>query len=333
MIIREVYPHEKKQFNQAVNHPLQSWQWGEFREKTKIKVLRLGLFDKKNLKTGLQLTIHPLPKTKYTVGYLPKCTTINTQILQALKKIGQSHNCIFIKIEPNLISGKELFLENGCLYGRPLFTKYTFQIDLSQDEETLLAKMKQKTRYNIKVAQKHKVKVTEDNSPQAFEKYLKLTFETTKRQKFYSHDKDYHRKMWQTLHPSGIARLLKADYQGKTLASWILFVFNNVLYYPYGASSKEHRNVMASSLIMWEAIRFGKKIGCHTFDLWGCLGPEPDQKDPWYGFHRFKQGYGPKLIEFIGTFDLINNHTMYKVYNFTDKFRWKFLKLKTLFRS
>lgn len=332
MIIREIYPNEKQQFNQVVTHPLQSWEWGEFREKTGVKVLRMGLFDKKTLKTGIQLTIHPLPKINYFIGYLPKCASLNKEMLEALKKIGQKHNCIFIKIEPNLATGKELFLENGCVYGRPLFTKYTFQIDLAQDEGVLLSRMKQKTRYNIKVAQKHGVKIVEDNSPTAFNEYLKLTFETTKRQKFYAHDKDYHRKMWQALYPSGIAYLLKADYQGKTLACWMVFVFNNVLYYPYGASSREHKNVMASSLIMWEAIKFGQKMSCHTFDLWGSLGPEPDKRDPWYGFHHFKQGYGPKLVEFMGTFDLVIKPRLYKVYNLADGLRWKYLKLKTIFR-
>ena len=332
MIIREIRPQEKEQFNRVVTHPLQSWQWGKFKEKTGVQVLRIGLFDKKTLKTGLQLTIHSLSKTNYNVGYLPKCTSFNKEVLNALKKIGQKHNCIFIKIEPNTSKGKEFFLKNGCVYGRPLFTKYTFHIDLTQNEEILLSRMKQKTRYNIRIAQKHGVKIIEDNSPKAFNEYLKLTFETTKRQKFYAHDKDYHQKMWQALYPPGIAHLLKADYQGKTLVSWIVFVFNNVLYYPYGASSREHKNVMASSLIMWEAIRFGKKMGCHTFDLWGSLGPEPDKKDSWYGFHRFKQGYGPKLVEFMGTFDLIIKPRLYKLYNSINNLRWKYLKLKAIFR-
>jgi len=354
MIIREIRPQEKEQFNKVVTHPLQSWQWGEFKEKTGVQVLRIGLFDKKTLRIGVQLTIHSLSKTNYAVGYLPKCTAFNKEMLNALKKIGQKHNCIFIKIEPNITphqntmhqnkldarqefgagqaSGKEFFLENGCVYGRPLFTKYTFQIDLTQDEKILLSRMKQKTRYNIRVAQKHGVKIVEDNSPKAFNEYLKLTFETTKRQKFYAHDIDYHQKMWQTLYPPETAHLLKASYQNKTLATWIVFVFNKVLYYPYGASSREHKNVMASSLIMWEAIRFGKKMGCHTFDLWGCLGPSPNKKDSWYGFHRFKKSYGPKLVEFIGTFDLVIKPQLYKLYNSADGLRWKLLKLKAFFR-
>lgn len=330
MIIREISLQEKERFNKLVTHPLQSWEWGEFRQKTGLKIARLGCFKGKELKTALQLSFHPLPKTKYQVGYLPKCGELNPSLLQALRKIGLKENCIFIKFEPNLTQGKDFFLKNGCLPGRPLFTKYTFQIDLQQSEETLLKNMMQKTRYNIKVAQKHEVTVVEDNSSAAFNEYLSLTFQTTKRQKFYAHDEDYHRKMWRTLNPAGIARLLKAEYQGKTLATWIVFVFNNILYYPYGASSREHKNVMASSLVMWEAIRFGKKIGCHAFDLWGSLGPNPNPGDPWFGFHRFKLGFGPKLVEFIGTFDLIINPQLYRLYCFVDNLRWKILKLKSL---
>lgn len=332
MIIRQVLFKEKESFNQVITHPLQSWQWGEFKEKGGIKVIRMGEFDKGKLVAGFQLMIHPLPKVKYTVGYLPKCVLPSKEMLAALKKIGQEHNCIFIKIEPNLTKGKEFFLSNGCFYGRPLFTKYNFQLNLKQTEVELMEKMKQKTRYNIRVAQKHGVKVTEDNSLKAFDQYLQLTFATTKRQKFYAHDKNYHRQMWQVLYPAGVAHLLQAVYQDKVLVSWVVFVFNKVLYYPYGASSREHRNVMASSLMMWEAIKFGKKMGCHTFDMWGSLGPRPNVKDPWYGFHRFKQGFAPVLVEFIGTFDLVVNKTWYCIYNLADKLRWKYLKLKSVFK-
>lgn len=329
MIIREVYPEEKKQFNQVVTHPLQSWEWGEFREKTGVKILRLGVFDKDNLTAGFQLTFHPVPKTKFTIGYLPKCTIPDEQVFEALKKIALDYNCIFIKIEPNVTSGKEKLLTSGCVYGRPLFTKYTFQIDLNLNEEQLLAKMNQKTRYNIRLAQKRGVTIVEDDSKEAFDEYLRLTFETTKRQQFYAHNDEYHRSMWQTLFPAEMAYLLKATWQNKILVTWVVFVFNQVLYYPYGASSRENREVMASNLMMWEAIRFGKQMGCHTFDLWGSLGPNPDPKDPWFGFHRFKEGYGPKLVEFLGTFDLVINQPMYKLYNLADNLRWKWLRLKT----
>lgn len=331
MLIREVLESEREDYNRAVTHPLQSWEWGEFRQKTGLKVLRLGQFERKKLVYGYQLTIHPIPCARYTIGYLPKGPLPDKPMLDSLKRIAKDQNCLFIKLEPNIAPHPQthnFLIENGCRPGKPLFSKYTFQIDLTLSEDKLLALMKEKTRYNVRLAQKHGVVVQEDNSTEAFETYLRLTFETTKRQKFFAHNRKYHELMWQVLYSSGIAHLLTATYQGKILVTWILFLFNHVLYYPYGASLNEHRQVMASNLMMWEAMRWGKAQGAKIFDLWGSLGPSPNPKDPWYGFHRFKEGYGGKLIEFIGTYDLVINPYLYPLYKLAENLRWKFLRLK-----
>jgi len=339
MLVREVDDSEKKEFNEKALHPLGSWEWGEFRQKTGLKVLRLGVFDGKKLTSSWQLTVHPLPKIDYTILYFPKGPMPDKTMLNALTKVGKAEKAIFVKMEPH-VGGpikegdkgfeevKEFLLANGCRQGKSLFTPYTFWIDLTRSEEELLAGMKSKTRYNIRVAQRHGVKVQEDSSDKAFRTYLALLRETTKRQGFYAHTLDYHKKMWETLHPAGMAHLLTATYQGKVLVTWILFSFNGVLYYPYGASSSKHRNLMASNLVMWEAMRFGRNLGLKRFDLWGCLGPDPDPNDPWYGFHRFKEGYGGNLVEFIGTYDLALNPQLYSLYNLADTLRWKFLRFK-----
>jgi lipid II:glycine glycyltransferase (peptidoglycan interpeptide bridge formation enzyme) len=135
--------------------------------------------------------------------------------------------------------------------------------------------------------------------------------------------------MWQTMRAAGIARLLKATYQGEILTSWILFHYKDRLYYPYGASSRSHREVMASNLVMWQAMMLGKALGCASFDLWGALGPNPDPKDPWYGFHNFKMGYGGELAEFVGSYDLVINPILYRLYTIVDTWRWRYLKLRS----
>ncbi len=336
MLIREVLESERSDYNRVVNHPLQSWEWGEFRERTGVRVLRLGSFEGKNIVSGFQLTLHLIPYLGYVVGYFPRGPLPNKPMLESLQRIGKSEKCLFIKMEPNVgphQQTREFLITNGARQGKSLFPQYTFQLDLNPSEEELMAKMKEKTRYNVRLAQKAGVTVREDNSDQAFETYLKLTLETTKRQGFYAHGENYHRLMWQVLKPSGIAHLLTATYQGKILVTWILFLFNSVLYYPYGASSTENREVMASNLMMWEAMRWGKLNGAKLFDLWGALGPNPNPKDPWYGFHHFKEGYGGNLVEFIGTYDLVFNPLLYSVYNLADNLRWKFLKFKSYFSS
>jgi len=85
---------------------------------------------------------------------------------------------------------------------------------------------------------------------------------------------------------------------------------------------------MSNNLIMWEVIRFGKKKDCVLFDMWGSLGPEPDKKDSWYGFHRFKEGYGAKVVEFVGSWDLVIKPVLYWGYRGGNKLRWGVLRLK-----
>jgi lipid II:glycine glycyltransferase (peptidoglycan interpeptide bridge formation enzyme) len=156
--------------------------------------------------------------------------------------------------------------------------------------------------------------------------------ETTVRQKFFSHTPSYYRTMWKTIgsEPDSMLHIFHAVYNEQVLVSWIIFLFNGVLYYPYGASSDTYREVMASNLIMWNSINYGCDNKCGKFDLWGSLGPDPDTNDPWYGFHHFKEGYNPVLMENLGTYDMVYNKLYYNLFNFADKLRW--LKLRTFGR-
>ena len=173
---------------------------GEFRERTGIKVLRLGFYEGERLVDGFTLTLHPIPYTKLNIGYLPKGILPTKNYLTTLKKIGKENNCLAIQVEPNVLyskDSKKTLLASGLREAaHPLFTKYTFVLDLTKSEDELLKNLHPKTRYNIKVAQKHSVSISEKDTPDAFETYLKLSEETTKRQRFYAHSPLYHREQW-----------------------------------------------------------------------------------------------------------------------------------------
>ena len=124
--------------------------------------------------------------------------------------------------------------------------------------------------------------------------------------------------MWKILREAGIAHLLTATYNGEIITTWILFSWKNFLYYPYGASTEKHKEVMANNLMMWEAIKFGKKLGLSTFDLWG--------REEGKGFTKFKEGYNPQVVEFLGTWDLVINKPVYRIYRIAEQIRWKILK-------
>jgi len=298
-------------------HPLQSPAWGDFRKAMGIDVVRLN---------NWLITFHKIPLIPWTIGYFPKGPKPSQKMIELLLDLGRKKRAIFIQLEPNAVVHFKFQISNFKLKPshHPLFTKYTFVLDLTKSEEELLKTMHPKTRYNIKVAQKHGVIVKEDNT--AFEAYLTLTQETTARQGFYAHNETYHRTMWKIMHEAGIAHLFTASYQETILSAWIVFVYNDTVYYPYGSSSRQHREVMAPTLLLWEIVRWAKKKGLKVFDLWGALGPNPDPRDPWFGFHRFKQGFNPKLIEFVGSYDLVIHPWLYRLYTIVDTVRWWMLK-------
>jgi lipid II:glycine glycyltransferase (peptidoglycan interpeptide bridge formation enzyme) len=338
-VIREITEKEKGAFDSAATHPLQSWAWGEFRKKTGVGLSQLA-FGEKKIENVFQITWHRIPYTKFCIGYCPKSVIPNKEEIEAIKKEAEKNNAIMVKFEPNekLMAETEKKIAGiekdfNWVKGKPLFTKFTFQLDITKSEEELLKNMQQKTRYNLRLAEKKGVEIIEDNSETGFDEYWKLMEETTKRQGFFAHGKNYHRKMWQTMTESGMGHLFKAIYEGETLTTWMVFILNDTIYYPYGASSSEHREVMASNLMMWEVIRYGKKNGCKLFDMWGSLGPDPDVHDSWFGFHKFKMGYGAELVEFLGTYDLVISPTLYKIYGLTDKLRWMGLKVLAKIRK
>lgn len=342
MLLRALREEEKALYNSVVTHPLQSWEWGEFRKKTGLQVERVGFFENGRLQKAMQVTFHPIPVLNKNAGYFPKGFMPDDEQLAALRQLGNTRDALFIKMEPNVaqkvgtISAHEtigsFLLNNGAEPGRPLFTKYTFQLDLTKSIDDLFGNLASKTRYNVNVAHKHGVEIRENTTAEGMEEHLTILAETTSRQGFYAHSPEYFRTMWQTLGASGMLRIFEAHYQGQVLVSWIMFVFNGVLYYPYGASRSIHREVMASNLMMWEMIAFGKQIGCKMFDMWGSLGPDPSSRDPWFGFHRFKKGYGGELVEFLGTYDLVLNQPLYKVFKVAENVRWKLLRLKASLR-
>jgi lipid II:glycine glycyltransferase (peptidoglycan interpeptide bridge formation enzyme) len=295
-------------------HPLQTNEWGEFRKEWGNTI--------HNSKVGL-IIFSKIPYTKYTIGTIIRGKEPTKKELLEIQRIGKDKNTIFIKLEPNVIKNEKLvnhLKSSGLVEGKTLFTPTSFWIDLTKSEDELLKSFSSKTRYNIRLAQRHDVKVQIDNSDKAFNKYWELTEETNKRQGFYSHTKRYHELMWKHL-KGKIANLLTATYNNEIISTWILFNNDGFLYYPYGASTDKYKEVMANNLMMWEAIKFGKKLKLSTFDLWG--------REEGKGFTKFKEGYNPRVVEFIGSWDLIINKPVYYIYRFAEKLRWLLLRLKS----
>jgi len=311
------------EYNKQAFHPLQTWQWGEARKKTGVEVLRLS--DGNNV---FQLTFHRLPITDYRIGYLPRSVFPSKDILNFLSDYAKKNKIIFIKIEPNIEKSK-LQVTSYKLQPspHPLFPSWTQVLDLNKTEDELLKSFHSKTRYNIRLAERKGVVIKEMSNNKGFEIFSKLYFDTCKRQKYFGHSPKYHKIVWENM-KKDLAHILIAFYNDIPLASYELFYFKNFFYYPYGGTSLEYRNLMASNLLMWEAIKLGKKLGAKEFDMWGSLGPNYDQSNDWAGFTKFKEGYDTKFTEFVGSYDFVINPILYKAYNAVYSLREIYLKFK-----
>ncbi len=360
MLIREILPDDREKYNEQVSHVTQSYEWGEFKAQTGLKLVRLGKFEEEKLLYGFQLTLHSIPGG-YKIGYLPRLADISPEIFETITKIGVENNCLFIKIEPDIVSSEtekiKTIEENAkkfnitFLQAKPILPPHTLILDLTKPEEEILRSMHEKTRYNIKVSQKNGVRVRLGGNADDLSIFLNLQRQTARRAGFSAHADSYFLTMREILKEKGMFYQLIAEidkppgYVTPTdksiaslffkknalpLSSIILFRFKDTLYYPYGGSTLEFREKMANHAIHWAAIQLGKKLGCKQYDFWGCLGDNPDQRDPWYGFHRFKLGFGGKLVNYCDSYDIVFHPKIYSMFNRLNDLRFRLLRLKNL---
>jgi lipid II:glycine glycyltransferase (peptidoglycan interpeptide bridge formation enzyme) len=179
--------------------------------------------------------------------------------------------------------------------------------------------MKQKTRYNVRLARKKGVVV---KSSADLESFYRLMLVTSQRDAFGVHDLEYYRKAYELFHPKGECVLLLAEYQGEPLAGIMVFTHGKRAWYFYGASSNQHRDRMPTYLLQWEAMRWAKSQGCSTYDLWGV--PDFDletleadftrRSDGLWGVYRFKRGFGGGLQRSRGSWDRVYKPSLYSLY-------------------
>jgi lipid II:glycine glycyltransferase (peptidoglycan interpeptide bridge formation enzyme) len=275
-------------------HLTQSDQWAKFRLETPNvkKVIDYH---------GVKIYFHQIPFLPLTIAYIPRA---DVKINDELKKV--CAGAIYIKVEPLTGSGGT---------GKPILPQHTIYVDLAKID---LNMMHEKTRYNIRLAEKKGVIVKQDNNP---ENFIELLEKTEKRQGFYSHYPNYYRKLWEIIKPI----ILTAYVDEKPVASIALIKYEDVLYYPYGGSDPAYKEYMAPHLLHWEAIKLGKKLGCKIYDFWGSYKYEKSEKDPWWGIYRFKSGFGGYEVDFPQAID-IPLSPLYPLFSLLDSLRWKILK-------
>jgi lipid II:glycine glycyltransferase (peptidoglycan interpeptide bridge formation enzyme) len=278
----------------------------------------------------------------WTVGYIPKGPAVdwgNKQQCQALFAAihaeAKQQRAVFLKVEPPAwLPGYNpdtqppeqtealftFFKEANFIEAGAIQPQRSIIIDISSAEAAILATMKQKTRYNIRLAQKKGVTIRQGGEAD-LAGFYRLSQLTAQRDGFGIHSPGYYETAYKLFAPQQCALLL-AEFEGELLAALMVFRQGEEAYYFYGASSNSHRNLMAPYLLQWEAIRWAKMCGCYRYDLWGIPDADPatleaefgERSDGLWGVYRFKRGFGGQIVKSVGAFDYIYHPVFYKLY-------------------
>jgi len=340
-------------------HFLQTYEWGQVKAKYGWQPIYLVWDEQGKMKeerNDLSSFIFPvqaaclvLKRTafrRFSIFYAPKGPvmdwtneSLRKRVLDDLHSFAKKQGAIFLKLDPDVVLGRGVpasvdeVTENS---GQAVMSdlkhrgwvessdqiqfRNTVMVDLSASEEDILMRMKQKTRYNVRLAEKKGVTVragSVDDLPMLYKMYA----ETSVRDGFVIRDEGYYMMVWKTYmsnvggqrsEPSAVPLIAEVD--GEAVAAIFLFIFAGRGYYVYGMSRNAHREKMPTYLLQWAAMKHAKSHGCLTYDLWGA--PDVfDESDSMWGVYRFKEGLGGDVVRTLGAYDFAPSKFWYTMYS------------------
>lgn len=302
----------------AKGHFMQDSAWGTLKQDWAWEGIQV-MDDNGQIKGAMSVLIRKVPFFPAYLLYSPRGPVCDIhdkdtflELIEGAKQLARRRKGYVFKMDPDIKSDDEAFLalcrEAGFCWKEDsknfegIQPRYVFRLYLEgRDEEAMMASFHSKTRYNIRVAQKHgvAVRVEGKNSLPAFHRIM---LETGVRDGFVIRSQDYFARLMDVLGED--ARLYMAYLEGEPVAGTLAVHYGDKVWYLYGASSNESRNAMPNYLLQWEMIRWAIETNCRIYDFRGVSGDlSPD--NPLYGLYRFKKGFNGEFTEFVPEMDLV----------------------------
>ena len=313
-------------------HILQAWEWGDLKSRYGWQAERLAWGDR----AAAQVLTRSAARGLVRVMYVPRGPLLawgddelRAQVLADLAALARRRRAILIKLDPDLpLAAGQPGAETAHPAGLAAHTtlahtgwrwspdqvqfRNTVTLDLRPSEDELLAGMKQKTRYNARLAAKKGVQVRAGGRAD-LDLLYRLYAETSVRDGFVIRPAGYYHEVWSTLIGAGRAQPLIAEVAGEAVAALILFTFGGTAWYFYGMSRDAHRDKMPNYLLQWEAIRWARAQGCRTYDFWGAPN-DLVETDALWGVWKFKEGFGGQFVRGLGAWDYAPSAGLYRLY-------------------
>ena len=318
--------HDRCNFQQAI-------EWGNVKESW-INEVVLSKDENGKINGAISVLIRKIPifGNFMYVSRGPICNIHDEKVLReltdGLKELAKKYKAFTLRMEPDIKSEDEEFKnlikklgfkinDTGKKFSDGVQPRYVFRLDLKgKTEEEIFAEFHQKTRYNVRLAGKKGVEIRE-GTKEDLKDFHKIMVVTGKRDNFMIRPLEYFEKMYDCLAPNHL-KLMMAYYEGKPVSGILDIIYGNKVWYLYGASSNEHRNLMPNYLLQWEMIKYSIENGKDMYDFRGVTGIV-DEKDPHYGLYRFKKGFNAEFTEFVGEVYINLKPLKYRMYKFSER--------------
>ncbi len=326
-IVQRIEINDAAQWDRALAqipyaHVLQTWAWGEIKARHGWTPTRLLFVENDAPAAAAQILRRPLPRTPFGVLYVPKGPALAfenaalfARVLAELERVARAQRAIFIKLDPDVrvhsAAAQTLAARAWRVSAEQIQFHNTVTLDLTRSENEILAAMKPKWRYNVRLAEKKGLRVETDALD--WRLFYDLYVETSARDGFLIRPFEYYRDAWTTMAEAGQAKLFLARAHAETIAGILLFWFGERAWYFYGASRNTHRDWMPNHLLQWHALRWAKQQGCTEYDFWGAPN-ELVETDSMYGVYKFKMGFGGEFVERIPAHDFVVRRALYWAY-------------------
>ena len=312
-------------------HLLQTYAWGELKSQFGWRAERVALYENDTIVAAAQILYRRLAPG-LNVAYIPRGPVVTNDnalvpFLEQLKQHVRMRGVFLLKLEPDWQTqdARNKFLEHAHLVAstETIQPPATIHIDLTADLETILARMKSKWRYNIRLSEKKNVRVRAGNVSD-FDAFYNLMQLTGERDHFAIHSQDYYRTAFEVLNARDHVRLFIAEFEQKPLAMIFVTAFAREAIYLYGASSNAERNRMPNHALHWAAIQWAKERGCAQYDLWGIPETADESNDDANlptTLYQFKQGFGGSIARYTGAWDFVLNPFLHRLYRIARRVR------------
>ena len=337
MIFREITKEERLRWNEFISsqptgHIFQSYEWGSLKAKYGWFPLRMVVEENGQIKAAVLILERKIPLIGRSIFYSPRGPVLDYEdtvafdfLLMEIKKLSLRHRAIFLEIDPDLsvlcaqacaYLKKKGFLIGLTKYGIVGLTlpKRVFRLTLmNRSQEELFSRMSQKHRQYVRLAAKQGVEVVQENTLNGLKQAYDVLNETGSRKGFAIHSVGYLHSLYEEFSPVEQIKIFLAKHNGKVLACRILLLFGNKCWDMYAGSAAEGSALRASYLLVWEIIQWVREKNCIWFDFRGADSPDPHH--PLHGIYKFKKGFNPEFVEFVGESYLIFSKFYFNLVN------------------